>query len=275
MTTQAETELARITGLAGQAKSLIEPFHAANMDKAEAVDTAKKAGDTEVSQRETVMGALAAFSVSQSLSVSDIKAVSKKVVSAFNDKATQRTIETFMGECKHAMHPKVRARFVTITRLRDQCWDSEVDLTKVDSDAATPMKNAFKRKYHMLTSLCGAVEDDLQVVTPEDVLQHAERIIAERRADCEKAHKRVAKVIAEIQAIYQDYPLDDLTSAIQSLQDVTVDALKGALTVSVPEAQKAQAPAEETTTVVEDETEDSVAEGAVDIDLTDPDQLAA
>ncbi len=186
--------------------------------------------------REGVMAALASASAAGDWTDAEIDAASRAAVSSFNDKATQRSLGTYMGEARRAMRATVRDRFADIVALRDTVWAAE----KADKDGPWPCKAAFARSYHMLTALLseageGRIHDVGSVIAFARTRDPAN--------DPVKVAKRLADIANELRTIAATFKLAELAPACKVLDGLDADALEAAI-------QPAPAPATVTDTTV-------------------------
>lgn len=229
-TTTSALDLARVGNLADMVRGIVAPFTMAARDNKEANENLNDKRAEEVSVRELIMIQLASFSQAQQLTENEVSAVAAKAAAQHNDAETQKAMSTFIGECKRAMHPTVRARVPALTGLRDLCWTSETEMKKADSEAPTPLRDAWKRQYHMLLGMFGGViEGEATLDTAEDVLRFTDEKLDSMRTDVKAAMKKITKLAAELQKFYTTFPVDDLGAAVQSLNELDEKTLRRSL----------------------------------------------
>lgn len=274
--TTSSLDLARIGNLADMIRGIVAPFTIAAKDNKAAGEAQNAARSEEVSVREAIMIELADFSQRQQLTENEVSAVAAKAAAQHNDTETAKAMSTFIGECKRAMHPTARARVPVLTALRDLCWTSETEMKKADSDSATPLRDAWKRQYHMLLGLFGGVIEGAVLDTAEDVLRFTDEKLDEMRTDVKAVMKKITKLTAELQGYYTTFSVDDLGAAIQSLNELDEKTLRRSLAApmasvtTLPVAATVAVvtptdPAAPSPTVVKDEGEGEPAAGAVDM----------
>lgn len=276
-TTNATTSLdqARVATLAQAVRGVIEPFLNARDENTAAREQAQGASQAEVNAREGILTALADFSQAQQLTKDEITAIAAKVVAGQNDLESQKSVQQFVGECKRAMHPSVRGHVKQLTHMRDICWASETERKAADKTEPTPLRDAFKRQYHMLLAMCDAQAVGTHALeTPEDVLRFADFVSEKQRTDTSKVLKRLEGITRELVAFHKDFPVEDISVCIEALQGVDAKMLKRArpagnvVTLPVPtrkpevknQAAPAVAPAVETPTTVVAESDEPAAE---------------
>lgn len=226
--TNATTSLnqARVGNLADMVRGIIAPFTTARDENVLAREQAQGASVAEVNAREVIIVALAEFSQSQQLTNDEVKAVAAKVVSGHNDVESAKAIEQFMGECRRGMFAGVRARVPELVRLRDLCWDAETEQFKADKTEPTPLRAAFKRKYHMMLALFDAQAVGTSLTTPEDVLRFADFVAEKQRTDTSKVLKVLENITKQLVNFHKDFPVDDISVCIEALQGIDAKQLK-------------------------------------------------
>jgi hypothetical protein len=192
-----------------------------------------------------------------------------------NDERLVKTLQTFSGEAKRAMHPAVRDDFADILAVRDEAWQAEVDALAIDKAAPCPIKKWAKRRYHALVYLLREAADGNWLTTTDEVVAYATANDPDLNA--EKMFAKVESLREQLQELYATFPVDDFGVAIDALNEVTKAHMEVARNqkLGVPEpAKKAPvqrrqpAPAKTAPTVVAESTNEDVsgvAEGASDI----------
>jgi len=227
-TNNTSLDATRIANLAQHVRGVLASFTTARDENALARKRAQDASDSEVNVREVIITTLADYSQVQQLTENEITAIAAKVVTSENDEASQRTIQQFIGECKRAMNPKVRARVPSLIALRDLCWTSELEHKKADSTEPTPFRDAFKRKYHMMLAMFDAEASGRSLNDHPDVLAFAEYTSEVQRTNTAKVLKRLEGITKELISFHKDFPVDDISVCIDALQAVDAKALKAA-----------------------------------------------
>ena len=240
---------ARVNSFAVLIRGLVTPFAEANSDKNSAKDLAGAASKHEVSVRETIMVALADFSQVNQLTDAEVVAASAKVAAMHNDAETKKAMDTFVGECRSAMYPGVRARVPALLALRDLCWQSETEIVKADSTMPKPLRDAFIRQYHMLIAMFKAAkEGKVPLATPEDIRRFAEAVALAARTNVAKGVKRMERLVAALKEFHKDFPVMSVSECVRILEDVDATALRktrGPALAVMPKAAPVVIPQEE------------------------------
>lgn len=227
MATNNTTSLdaAQISDIARQIRGAVLPILAADADTKEAKDAAQNASQAGVSLRESIMVSLAALSQKGQWSEREVSTAAAKAAAGQNDKATAQTITTFVGECKRAMKPMVRAHVPMLIDLRDAAWDAETEAWNLDkTNAPTPLRKAFKRKYHMLIQLFDQAEQGNVFEDTASVIAFAET--RDPALDYKAVKKRLDTIRKTLAQFYHDFPVDDIQLCVDTLNEVTDKALK-------------------------------------------------
>lgn len=196
-------------------------------------DAAKGLLDTartkSVNVRESIMCTLAVMSLKGDWAEGEIDSATKMAAAMSNNKA-DKSIGTFIGEARRAMHPHVRSYVNELVTLRDTVWaaeDTEAELAKA-SNAPVPMlpaHKAFARKYHMLQQMFREyVEGGCSFTTVGDVIEWSEGRNPD--FDAAKILARLKTIRKQLEAFHADWPVDDLSAVIDSLKLVGEDDLK-------------------------------------------------
>lgn len=269
----ATLDQARVATLAQAVRGVIEPFLNARNTNTEARDMAADASKAETNARETILTSLADFSQTQQLTSNEITAVAAKVIVGQNDLDSQKAVAQFIGECKRAMNPNVRAQVREIIGKRDMCWDSETERKTADKDEVTPLRDTFKRKYHMMLAMFDAFGEGVTFETAEDVGRWGDAVAEKQRLDTKKVIKTLEAITKQLVSFHKDFPVEDIGVCIEALQGITKKDLEtsrpGANVVRLPTitCKTVEVKAEATTTVVAEsvEAEPVASEGQGDI----------
>lgn len=260
--TTAALDQARVATLAQAVRGVIEPFLNARSTNTEARDMAADASKAETNARETILTSLADFSQTQQLTSNEITAVAAKVIVGQNDLDSQKAVAQFIGECKRAMNPNVRSQVREIIGKRDMCWDSETERKAADKDEVTPLRDTFKRKYHMMLAMFDAFGEGVTFETAEDVLRWGDEVAEKQRLDTKKVLKTLETITKQLVSFHKDFPVEDIGVCIEALQGIDAKALKASRpgtnvinlptrkTVEVKQADSAPIVTEVPTTVV-------------------------
>jgi hypothetical protein len=239
----------RIRALASAIRSAVTPILAADETRGEAQEALNEAAQGASSLRESIMVKLAEMSANNAMTWTEIE-VSARNAAEIGNKA-EKSIVTFIGECKNAMHPDVRMYASDLVSLRNEAWDAEVASKKLDKDAPTPIKKAFVRKYHCLAGLFKAAKEGVLLTTEADLIAYAEA--RDPDLDIDKVFARLEKIRSQLQEFHADFPDDDVGSCAELLGRITKKDLTAARDLktgntSVDESVK---PVVNNTTVVE------------------------
>lgn len=222
-TTNGPSAADRLRNIGSLIRGTMSPVIDADAAKGTAKDALSEATDGATNAREQVMVDLAALAHTHGWTEADISSGVKLAIDMGNAK-TEKAIATFMGETKRAMHPNVRPWVQGIIDLRNVAWNSEAEVLKLDKDAHAPIKKAFVRKYHLMTSMFGEAAEGRHLRTVEDVVSFAEA----RNPDLDPARqaKLIAGIVEQLNAIYGNFQDDDIKAAADGLLGVTKDTLK-------------------------------------------------
>ena len=220
-----DSRLAALRDMAAKIRSTVSPIldkDAASTEAREAATTASQAATT---QREIVMAELALLASAGAWSVKDVDAAAKMACGdAIGNEALPKSVATFVGEARRAMHPDVRDRFPTLVKLRDEVWEVEKAERKADKDAKTPLMSAFARSYHALVGMMGAVIDGTHsFVVASDVVAFAEQ--RDPAMDPKKQADKIAAMLDQLAAISNTFPDQDLLAGIDTLKAINAEAL--------------------------------------------------
>lgn len=219
------SRLDALRDMAAKIRSTVSPIldkDAASTEAREAATTASQAATT---QREIVMAELALLASAGAWSVKDVDAAAKMACGdAIGNEALPKSVATFVGEARRAMHPDVRDRFPTLVKLRDEVWEVEKAERKADKDAKTPLMSAFARSYHALVGMMGAVIDGTHsFVVASDVVAFAEA--RDPAMDPKKQADKIASILDQLAAISNTFPDQDLLAGIDTLKAINAEAL--------------------------------------------------
>ena len=246
-----EIDHARIDAIAASIAGTLSQFRLTNAELDDARDAAAQAraaqADSEaghVNAREAIMGELARLSLAGLWTEPEIKLAASAAAKGNKVKA-DKAIETFMGEAKMAMDPKVRHQFATLLDIRDVAWDAEQDAIKIAKDtggpAPAPIKKAFARKYHFLMAVLREVRSTGDTPdTVEDLVAWAKSMDPD--LDAAKIKKRLDKIVEQLTAFNGDFPNSDIESCIGFLNDVSEADLTRARNDKLGVAAPAPAP---------------------------------
>lgn len=202
-----------------------------------AIDVAKTnlddSRDKGISKREEIMGAIAKLSHADSWTLPEIDAAAAsasrmhvenitKIAKASGSNVTPstKTMETFIGEIKHAAHPLVREHFDALVSIRDRAWNQETEQLQLNPAYPKPMRVAYLRKYHALTLGCfAAAEKGILFKTEDELVAHA--VIHNPEHDAAKVHKKIMAMKATLEGYKMEFPCPDLNYVCDTLAKLT------------------------------------------------------
>lgn len=221
--TTTPLDQARVTQIAQSIRGAVTPFLGANSAKVDAQTAANDASKAEVSLREAIMITVADLSQQGQWTESEVSAAAARAASMSNSD-TEKSLATFIGETKRAMHPSVRAHVPALVNLRDLCWTSETEMVKADKTAPKPLRKAFARQYHMLIAIFGEAQSGRILTTAEDVMRFAEA--SDPDLDLDKVKARLDRIREQLAAFYHDWPVDDIQVCVDALNEIDKKALR-------------------------------------------------
>lgn len=211
-------------------------------------DTAKTAFEVAAGEsglaRDTVMRQLALLADAGQWTERDIDAAVPLALKKGNAE-TPKTVATFIGECKVAMHPKSRTWVDFLLNLRDETWTAEADAFKADKSTPRPVAKAFSRRYHAGMAMLREAIKGNYLDTTAAVINLAEQndpdLVPKRQAAA------IADIVAKLNVIYSNFPDDDVKAAADTLIAVTEATLAEAraaakVATNVPSASLAPIP---------------------------------
>lgn len=219
----------RIATIAAQIEGVISPLVPAAKDAKGLRDAWQVKNADNVGLRVKMMGEVASLSETNGWLEDEIETAAKMVVSlhvklqndpdAGKDKFAKTTLSQMVSQVKLAAHPKVCVNFSHLNTLLDTAWAYEDALREAEKELAdTPLRKAFQRKYHALVGLMKAMKSNFKFANEEALVEYARANDPDK--DAEKVSKRVQKVIASLNAIYQDFAHEDLKSAADFLGQI-------------------------------------------------------
>lgn len=186
------------------------------------------ADDKHAGSREDVIKTMADLSTKGSWTLGEIKAAVPIAAAKINgDDRGAKAHATFISEIKRVAYPLVRAHIPNFITLRDKVWDAEQEQLVMDKSATTPVRHAFKRRYHvLLTGLCGAAEEGLVLSTPAELTAYA--TLKNPDHDAAKILKRLDKIRQDLAEIAVDFPVEDISHCAQTLENIEKVTLEAA-----------------------------------------------
>lgn len=221
-------DAARVAEIAQSMFNACNPLRGALDEVNAAKDGVTTAQEGEGSQRESILCEVAALSSAGSWSVEEVQAATPIAVKKINnDDRSAKTLATFISETRRVAHPMVRDIMPMLVSIRDAAWDKETEQKGLNPDSPTPIRKAFKRRYHfLLTGLCGATAAGVSITTVEDAVAYARAKDPDH--DAAAVLKRLTKLKEDLLSFYSDFPVDDIKAAADTLDDVAEEHLTAA-----------------------------------------------
>lgn len=227
--TTNDSRLAALRAMAASIRAELSPIMDADANSTAAREAATEASQAASNKREVVMTVLATLAEAGGWNVKDVDAAAKMACSeSIGNEALPKSVATFVGEARRAMHPDVRNILPGLIGLRDAVWNGEKEMRKADKDgAATPLMKAFARSYHALVGMMGAVIDGEATFTgPDDVTAWAEA--RDPELDPKKQFAKVESLLTVLSQIGNRFPDPDILAAVDTLKTVSADTMKAA-----------------------------------------------
>ncbi len=275
-TTQDASALDALRNKARAIRSIVSEIEEVDSASKKARDDATTASQTASTRREETMGKLASLAAAEGWTVPDINtAASMACGVAVSNESLPKSVATFVGEAKRAMHPDVRAVFPRLAALRSEVWATEKEVRKADKTARAPLMEACAREYHALVQMCGAVIDGATFNSTTDVIAWAEA--RDPAMDPKKQADKIASILDQLAAISNTFPDQDLLAGIDTLKAINAEALAKARAdlLGRDEARLAAHPLAPVPTVVAERVEAATAspnehDTAADVVSVDP-----
>lgn len=264
-------DTSRIEAIAAQIKAACSPVLGVDRARLDAKEALNDAGDKATGTREAIMVALAHMSHAGGWTENETRAAAAKAASLSSNEKTS-AIGTFIGETLRAMHPLSREHVPAIVALRDTLWADEAAGYALDKSAPTPLRKAFVRQYHMMTTMFKEATAGNLMLRPDQIIAYAEA--HDPDMDPAKVLKAIKSLSEKVRGHYINFPLAELQEAIIALDNVTkkdldnvprtVPAMTTAPLAPIPTVVADRVIAAKfTTTTTEDNS--GPAEGAVDV----------
>jgi hypothetical protein len=203
--------------IANAIRAALEPMTSADALRDEANEALNGAKLEAVNARELVMGKLAELAGQGAWTTQEID-VAAVVMAKQSNAELPKSIATFVGEAKRAMHPDVRDEFANILEVRNEAWDAEELARSIDKKAPSPIKKAFARKYHVLITLLGEAAKGHWLTTVDEVTAFAQA--RDPDVDADKALKALTKLREQLATIAANFPDADVVSAADMLTKI-------------------------------------------------------
>jgi hypothetical protein len=225
----------------------IARFTSSQLDVGKARDALSEANEGERGVRVTLLIELAKASTTGDWSIDHAKMGVEAAIEAFaktaNDTRTVATLKQFASECYRAIHPQAREHVEATFTEADELWDAEgerIDTARDEAKASgtkfqrdsvdTPLRDAFKRKYHMVVGSNGmlaarAAKDEDRQALAEVPEMLAQAVMSDERADQKRAARMIARAVSVIEEISDEFPSDRWDVAIKFLKGIDADKL--------------------------------------------------
>lgn len=217
----------------------------------EAQSAAKDAGEAQVGVRQTILCELATAAIAGKWSVEHAKAGIDAAIAAYeaaaNDKdAAKKTVGTlrqFASECMRAVHPKAREHVEQAFEEADALWEAEgerIEAAKAGAKAAgtkyvadpteTPLRSAFKRKWHMVAGSTGMLANHASDDADKQALAEAPEMLADavmhdERIDAKRASKAIKRVLDVIEDVAAEFPHNSWDTVLRFLNGLDAKKL--------------------------------------------------
>jgi hypothetical protein len=221
----------------------------ANTAKVEASDALKGATDNDMSVKEALMRELADLAIKGNWDMDHAKEGMKAAIAAYkaNDPKTVGTLTQFAKECERVIHPLAREHVADAFDEAQRLWDAEgakiaaADKAVKDAKEAgekierphvdTPLRDAFKRKWHMVvgsTGLLASRASDSEARSSAAVDAHllADVVVHDERTDATRAARAIKRAVDTIEDIAAEFPSDRWDTVIRFLSALDPKSLK-------------------------------------------------
>ena len=148
-------------------------------------------------------------------------------VKRFQGQKVSPTVQTFMGELRLVMHPNVRDDYRRIADSVKDAWDIETATHEADKNAPTPIRKAFKRKYHFLVRTLRQAEEGNYFATQADLARWVSS--CDPDLDPAKLFKALEKARDALREVNDAVYIEDVKSALDVLDTIEAGAYKAAL----------------------------------------------
>jgi hypothetical protein len=219
----------RTNNIAAQMRKAMNPIldadEARDKTKAETKNLNDAAETGATNARETVLRNLAAAAHAGDWTQAEI-GLGAALMAKQSNAELPKSIATFIGEAKSAMHPDVREYFDSIVAIRDGAWLAEAEAKEIDKAAPQPIKKLVKRKYHLLTRMMGEGIKGNWLTTIDKVVEFC----SDRDPDlnAETVYKQLEKLRVELGKMVVGFPDNDLVAAVDTLNKVQLQDLVAA-----------------------------------------------
>lgn len=230
---QIKSTFGALVGTAEDREAIREQANEANKD----------AESKDVNARESALTNLASMAFMGDWTVGEIKLGMTTACTLFSNATTPKAIATFKADAMAVMDPRVRSSLASIIYQRDKAWDAEQEELVRDKASPSPIRKAFKRKYHFLLAAVRAAKEGTYYTDTDALVAWAETLDPD--LDVKKVHARLAAITASLSAFHADFPDADIEACIGFLNNVTIENLADAARIKAgePEVVKSAVPA--------------------------------
>lgn len=209
----------RLYGIAetirGTAMPVLDADAGRNTARTLTLDASQKAAGL----RMEVMTALAKLAEADDWTEEEITRAAAIAVGQLNEASTRKTLSTFIGECKHAMHVGVRAHVSDLRALCEHVWLAEAEQPK----DARPAHTAFRRLYHMVIASFRLAHgkdgvDGMVLASVADTSAWAELNDPNRRSGA--VFGKLQRMRAAVDHFAKEFPLDGLKRISAILDEI-------------------------------------------------------
>jgi hypothetical protein len=223
----------------------------AHTDVADAKGLYDAAGVAQVGIRQTILCELAEAAIAGKWLPEHAKAGIDAAIAAYaeaaNDKdaanKTVGTLKQFASECMRAVHPKAREHVQAAFDEADEMWEAEgerLEIAKAEAKAAgtkfiadpaeTPLRAAFKRKWHMVAGSTGllaarASDDADKAALAEAPEMLADAVAHDERIDAKRAAKAIKRVLDVIEDVAEEFPHNSWDTVLRFLNGLNAKKL--------------------------------------------------
>jgi hypothetical protein len=218
-------DAARISAIGSALYAACRPINDADGATQEARDLAKSLRESGMGLREQIMASVARLSHEGQWTAREVDAGCKAAAGMINDKASEKTLATFISQVKNAAHPLVASRYEAITTVVNDAWAAETEQLGIDKSSPAPLRKAFSRKFHALISVFVATTKG---ENPANNVDSLISFASERDPDlaADKVAKRIGAIINDLLAIHVDFPDVVLQTVAEALSNITEKTLE-------------------------------------------------
>lgn len=189
----------------------------------DARDTLQDASNEASNEREKFLVTLAEAANKDHWSQFEIDNGADKALAQRNTTDKDNSVKTFAAEIKRACHPNARKHVRKLSELANDVWDREI---AQDKKLPRPCREAFARKYHLLQRLIGEAIEKHVIESAPDVISFA--VSNDPRRNPERMFKKFKLLRDQLRELADDYPLDEIVTAVEGLHDLALADFKTA-----------------------------------------------